>query len=370
MERRSPRSFLKCNFRILVCCMHSFHSAIIKELQEKTSNLLHLWGRASHLILEESAWNLLPTWSWCGVTWVVPPPSFHQPWLSRNSSFRRFRGLTLTPTELIFLRISINLVVATPLTENMPGPSATKPGDMWVYLHAKFAMAHACFSVYAMNGKSVEIDNTDAEGRLVLSGMSFFSIVYSIPNSWLTDAIYYVSTEYKPHTLIDVATLTGYETLPCSARLNAEFPYSAMVIAVGEVYSGVFSVSMLSLVFPVIFSLVSSDIGWTLGETSSRWGSWIWSLLAHAPWWRLWPPNPLFECWFAECESNVSDILFQDSGFDVRREDGRQEVAQLPFSWSRLRTVLRLRTEKSPLWNGHILILRVLWRFVILIRTV
>jgi len=91
------------------------------------------------------------------------------------------------------LKLPINLVVATPLTENMPGPSATKPGDI----------------VYAMNGKSVEIDNTDAEGRLVLS-----------------DAIYYVSTEYKPHTLIDVATLTG-----------------AIVIALGEIYSGVFSTS-------------------------------------------------------------------------------------------------------------------------------
>lgn len=44
-----------------------------------------------------------------------------------------------------------------------------------------------------MNGKSVEVDNTDAEGRLVLS-----------------DAIYYTATEYKPHTLIDVATLTGF----------------------------------------------------------------------------------------------------------------------------------------------------------------
>jgi aminopeptidase len=44
-----------------------------------------------------------------------------------------------------------------------------------------------------MNGKSVEVDNTDAEGRLVLS-----------------DAIYYTATEYKPHTLIDVATLTGW----------------------------------------------------------------------------------------------------------------------------------------------------------------
>ncbi|KIY65934.1 hypothetical protein CYLTODRAFT_423874 [Cylindrobasidium torrendii FP15055 ss-10] len=89
------------------------------------------------------------------------------------------------------LKLPVNLITMTPLTENMPGPSATKPGDI----------------VYAMNGKSVEVDNTDAEGRLVLA-----------------DAIYYASTEYKPHTLIDVATLTG-----------------ACVTALGEIYSGVFT---------------------------------------------------------------------------------------------------------------------------------
>jgi len=89
------------------------------------------------------------------------------------------------------LQLPVNLVVVTPLCENMPGPSATKPGDI----------------IYAMNGKSVEVDNTDAEGRLILS-----------------DALYYVSSEYKPHTLIDVATLTG-----------------AVVIALGEVYSAVYS---------------------------------------------------------------------------------------------------------------------------------
>ncbi|KAJ4474784.1 cytosol aminopeptidase family, catalytic domain-containing protein [Lentinula lateritia] len=91
------------------------------------------------------------------------------------------------------LKLPVNLVTVTPLTENLPGPSATKPGDI----------------VYAMNGKSVEVDNTDAEGRLVLS-----------------DAIYYASTEYKPHTLIDVATLTG-----------------AIVIALGELFTGVYSTS-------------------------------------------------------------------------------------------------------------------------------
>ena len=73
----------------------------------------------------------------------------------------------------------INLSVVTPLTENMPGPAATKPGDI----------------IYAMNGKSIEVDNTDAEGRLVLA-----------------DALYYACTEFKPTTVVDVATLTGYVT--------------------------------------------------------------------------------------------------------------------------------------------------------------
>ncbi|PBL00091.1 hypothetical protein ARMGADRAFT_1072481 [Armillaria gallica] len=91
------------------------------------------------------------------------------------------------------LKLPVNLITITPLTENLPGPSATKPGDI----------------ICAMNGKTVEVDNTDAEGRLVLA-----------------DAIYYASSEYKPHTLIDVATLTG-----------------AMDIALGDLYSGVFTTS-------------------------------------------------------------------------------------------------------------------------------
>ena len=65
-------------------------------------------------------------------------------------------------------------------------------------------------SVYAMNGKSVEVDDTDAEGRLVLSGVIPFSdILWSSYWFFFADAIYYTATEYKPHTLIDVATLTS-----------------------------------------------------------------------------------------------------------------------------------------------------------------
>ncbi|KZT41452.1 hypothetical protein SISSUDRAFT_1059392 [Sistotremastrum suecicum HHB10207 ss-3] len=89
------------------------------------------------------------------------------------------------------LKLPINLVVAIPLCENLPGPSANKPGDI----------------IYAMNGKSVEVDNTDAEGRLVLA-----------------DALYYTTTTYRPHTLVDVATLTG-----------------AVQVGLGHAFSGVFS---------------------------------------------------------------------------------------------------------------------------------
>ncbi|KAG2152923.1 peptidase M17, leucyl aminopeptidase [Suillus clintonianus] len=60
-----------------------------------------------------------------------------------------------------------------------------------------------------MNGKSVGVDNTDAEGRLVLA-----------------DALYCTSTEFKPHTIIDVAALTG-----------------AMDSALGEIYTGVLMTS-------------------------------------------------------------------------------------------------------------------------------
>ena len=72
--------------------------------------------------------------------------------------------------------LRINLVVTTPLTENMPGPSATKPGDMQVFFSTfDYEDLMTIDSVYAMNGKSVEVDDTDAEGRLVLSGVIPFS---------------------------------------------------------------------------------------------------------------------------------------------------------------------------------------------------
>lgn len=91
------------------------------------------------------------------------------------------------------LNIKINMTCTLPLVENMPGSKATKPGDV----------------VTAMNGLSVEINNTDAEGRLILG-----------------DALTYAQTQYKnkPTILMDAATLTG-----------------AMVVALGNVYAGYFT---------------------------------------------------------------------------------------------------------------------------------
>jgi leucyl aminopeptidase len=73
------------------------------------------------------------------------------------------------------LRMRIHLVGLVPATENMPGGKALKPGDI---------LRH-------YNGKTSEIDNTDAEGRLILA-----------------DALSYAS-RYKPDLVIDLATLTG-----------------------------------------------------------------------------------------------------------------------------------------------------------------
>ncbi|GIL18823.1 MAG: hypothetical protein BroJett040_25740 [Oligoflexia bacterium] len=88
------------------------------------------------------------------------------------------------------LKLKVNVVGLIPATENMPGGSATKPGDVHT----------------ARNGKTFEINNTDAEGRLILS-----------------DALCYGS-EQKPQLMIDAATLTG-----------------AMAVALGNIHTGYFT---------------------------------------------------------------------------------------------------------------------------------
>lgn len=74
------------------------------------------------------------------------------------------------------LQPDVNVIGLAPITENMPGCHAQKPGDIVTFY----------------NGKTAEIRNTDAEGRLILA-----------------DALAYAAKHFKPDAIIDVATLTG-----------------------------------------------------------------------------------------------------------------------------------------------------------------
>jgi leucyl aminopeptidase len=92
---------------------------------------------------------------------------------------------------LALRKAKANVVGICGLVENMPGGNAQRPGDV----------------VITLSGQTVEVINTDAEGRLVLS-----------------DAVAYVQRNFKPSTIIDLATLTG-----------------AIIISLGHEWAGLFS---------------------------------------------------------------------------------------------------------------------------------
>jgi leucyl aminopeptidase len=101
-------------------------------------------------------------------------------------------GAVVGLMKTLALRKSKSYVVgAVALVENMPGGSAQRPGDI----------------VKSYSGKTIEVLNTDAEGRLILA-----------------DAIYYIDEQYNPELIVDLATLTG-----------------AIVVSLGSEYAGLFS---------------------------------------------------------------------------------------------------------------------------------
>lgn len=128
------------------------------------------------------------------------------------------------------LKLPINLVGVMPTTENLPGGGATKPGDI----------------VTTMSGQTIEIMNTDAEGRLILS-----------------DALTY-SEQFNPDVVIDIATLTG-----------------AMIIALGTLATGVMGNN----------EALIADLKKAGNESSDR----VWEL-------------PLWEEYQEQIESNVADM--------------------------------------------------------------
>ena len=96
-------------------------------------------------------------------------------------------GVIGTMAAVAAMKLDINLNVIVPAVENMPAGNATKPGDI----------------VKSMSGQTIEVLNTDAEGRLILC-----------------DALTY-SRRFKPETVIDVATLTGACVVALGAHRTA-----------------------------------------------------------------------------------------------------------------------------------------------------
>ncbi|MEM7397748.1 MAG: leucyl aminopeptidase [Pseudomonadota bacterium] len=97
-------------------------------------------------------------------------------------------GLMLALAER---KAKVNAIGVIGLVENMPSGNATRPGDV----------------VEAMSGTTIEVINTDAEGRMVLA-----------------DCLWYVQEKYNPKAVINLATLTG-----------------AVMVALGKVHAGIFS---------------------------------------------------------------------------------------------------------------------------------
>ena len=87
-------------------------------------------------------------------------------------------------------KAKVNVVGVVGLVENMPSGTAQRPGDV----------------VTSMSGQTIEVINTDAEGRLVLA-----------------DALHYTNTKFKPKFIVDLATLTG-----------------AIIVALADVHAGLF----------------------------------------------------------------------------------------------------------------------------------
>ncbi len=128
------------------------------------------------------------------------------------------------------LELKSGVVAIIPATENMPGGNASKPGDV----------------VTAMDGTTIEVMNTDAEGRLVLA-----------------DAIAYAK-KYKPNTIIDIATLTG-----------------AVIVALGR------SVAAINSTDDTLLN--------RLKEASANTGEQIW-------------PMPLYDHYTEQIKSDIADI--------------------------------------------------------------
>jgi leucyl aminopeptidase len=147
-------------------------------------------------------------------------------------------GAVLAATVAIAeLGLAVNVVGYMPLAENMPGGAAQRPSDI--------------ITIYG--GKTVEVLNTDAEGRLVLA-----------------DALWYCQDRFKPRLMIDLATLTG-----------------AVIVALGHHRAGLFT--------------NSDELAERLIEAGKAVGEQVWRL-------------PIDESYDREIDSDAADVKNIASG--------------------------------------------------------
>ncbi|NNM58328.1 MAG: leucyl aminopeptidase [Legionellales bacterium] len=109
------------------------------------------------------------------------------------------------------LKLPINVIGLIPTAENMPDGNAYRPGDI----------------LTSMSGQTIEVNNTDAEGRLILC-----------------DALTYAA-RFNPHTVIDIATLTG-----------------AIVMSLGYLFNGIFSNQNTLAHELIVAGQKSQDLAW------------------------------------------------------------------------------------------------------------
>jgi leucyl aminopeptidase len=135
-------------------------------------------------------------------------------------------------------KAKVNVIGVMGLVENMPSGSAQRPSDV----------------VVSMSGQTIEVDNTDAEGRLVLS-----------------DALWYTQDKFKPKFMVDLATLTG-----------------AVVIALGEnCYAGLYA--------------NDEKLAQQLREAGDKVGEFLWRM-------------PLKEHYDKQINSEIADVRNTGSG--------------------------------------------------------
>lgn len=170
-------------------------------------------------------------------------------------------------------KAAVNVVGLVGLVENMPSGTAQRPGDI----------------VTSMSGQTIEVLNTDAEGRLVLA-----------------DVVWYAQETYKPSTIIDLATLTG-----------------AIIVALGHEYAGMF-------VNDHNFAKRLHAAGEAAGEKL----------------WRL----PIDDCYDREINSDVADMKNIAGGRDAGSTIGAkfiQRFVKKGMSWAHLDIAGTAWTKRS-----------------------